>query len=343
MTKLVIWTPQLDEHNGQNIISRAVIDNYPSAKLIEYQSKSFSVKFLLDYLLNLLRIYRYPVDTLVYIVVSRSTLGFFRDLPILLLSYSGKRIIAHTHGSDLTILMHKRIIGLIARYVYRSAEVIVPSKHMIAGLKNLRLTNVHLVENFFSGANGCYQEKPEKIDQVSIVWNSNIVPSKGIIELCESMTLLGVNYNLTIFGKLICDEGWSYKKLKELIGQFKEKDNISYCGYQKPEMVNEAVSNCDMIVLPSSYSSECQPLAIIAGMCLGKRVILLDTPALNATAHNYPAIFVKRRDAAEISDAIIRAAKVSDSALKNGMAVAVNRFSRSRFDSEIQTLMGIVT
>ncbi len=109
------------------------------------------------------------------------------------------------------------------------------------------------------------------------------------------------------------------------------EDWIEVKGVVPSGVVPEFVSASDVVALPSEYSSECQPLAVIQGMLAGRTVLVSDTAALRATVGDYPAIFV-RRNPCEICEAlrplvISRIRPSSDAA-----ALARDRFSPERFD-----------
>ena len=94
--------------------------------------------FLIVYLYKLMFFYLYVLfkkNKFIYLVCSRSFFGFLRDVPVLILSKLGFRLIIHVHGSDFINLFENKFIREIAKNLYRNCEIIVPSKHMLDILK----------------------------------------------------------------------------------------------------------------------------------------------------------------------------------------------------------------
>ena len=133
MNDIIAWTPNLTEDNGQNIVTRSVIKYIKVSKAFEYPSKSMGPVFWWIYLSNYAKLIL-TQKSVVYLVISRSKLGFIRDLPVLLCQYFNKEIIVHCHGSDVLELFNRSVLGQIASYLFRDLCFIVPSKHLIDDL-----------------------------------------------------------------------------------------------------------------------------------------------------------------------------------------------------------------
>ena len=89
----------------------------------------------------------------------------------------------------------------------------------------------------------------------------------------------------------------------------------------------------NLIILPSTYKSECQPLALIEAMIYGKHLIINDTIALRNTVGNYPVLITKRNKsfiAESIRDCIANDKKTLQ-IRKKGALEARYRFSNERF------------
>ena len=85
-----------------------------------------------------------------------------------------------------------------------------------------------------------------------------------------------------------------YKNLAECEKKFRSFLNIPwfiYKGQISRSEVIEALTECSVVTLPSFYASECQPLALIDAMVLGKYLLVSDTPAISATCFGYPGIY----------------------------------------------------
>jgi len=289
------------------------------------------------------------LDTL-YLVCSRSNIGFVRDLPAYFVGRLGVRVIVHVHGSDVVDLVRRPLIGSVALWCMRGVRVIVPSSHLLEPLARAGLTDCHICENFVehvpapalpSGhpADACY----------SVLWNSNVMASKGFFETAEAVIALhreGLPIRLVSLGAPLGDETMSLgecsARLQSLLAS---AACIDYRGRQNRIAAMEALMAADVVCLPSRYVSECQPLALLEAMCAGKPLIAADTEALRATVQNYPCIFLGEVTADSIAQALKRVVLALDG--DDGIRLcaarqhAQSRFSVDRFDERLRQLLGL--
>lgn len=298
---LIIWTPCLAEVNGQNIITKQVVDLY-GCETVEYRSGA-ELKSILMWVVSVLSLYnlliKCRIDT-IYIVNSRSIFGFVRDLPVLVLAFR-YRVVLHCHGSDILNLMSHRIVGKLVKLLYRQCRIIVPSGHVFDALG--RTHNVTLVENFASLSTSAASATSPTI---KILWNSNIMASKGVIDFLHALGKCGqkkqLNCSVVLMGSFIADEEMTYNQVKHAFFDslaLINNEHVKYLGKLSKGEADLRLDEAEWVVLPSRYKSECQPLAIIEAMVRGKKIIVLDTPALRATVGQYPAIFVTDRSSLE--------------------------------------------
>ena len=84
---------------------------------------SISLKIFLGCILN--------HEQKIYLVNSRSVMGFLRDCMVLFSRRFNVKIIAHSHGSDILELLFERKYSALARFMYTGVTIITPS-HRIA-------------------------------------------------------------------------------------------------------------------------------------------------------------------------------------------------------------------
>jgi glycosyltransferase involved in cell wall biosynthesis len=274
----------------------------------------------------------------VYLVCSRSVLGFMRDIPALLPALFNIRVVVHVHGSDVSDLLSRRLIGVVAKFLYRRCEIIVPSLHLHKPLNERGCTNVYVIENF---ARMTFPTRPRNARETfQLLWNSNIMASKGIREFVEGALIAraaGVPLSLVVLGRPIADGEASRAEMEAYSETLLGLDWINVRGPVSPEMAERALIEADLVALPSRYPTECQPLAIVQAMCAGCKVIVADTPALRATMGSYNAWFVKPT-ADAISKAIVEAATTPN--IDHGMKVAaMARFNPSLFDERMTAIL----
>jgi len=275
---------------------------------------------------------------LVYLVCSRSVAGFLRDVPALAAALLGLRVVVHAHGSDLPALLGRGAIGRIATALYRRCEIIVPSPHLLVPLAEAGCSRLHLVENFALPLPS--SARREQGSKFSVLWNSNVMASKGIREVVEAARIAkahGLDLVLVILGRPIGDLEATRAEMAAYLETLSGIDWIDLRGPVSPEKAGLAVAEADLVVLPSRYPSECQPLAIIQAMCAGRKVIVSDTPALRATLGTYPGRVVPA-EPGSIAQAILELA-TSPEIDPTIMAEAAARFDPARFDARMAAIL----
>ena len=121
----------------------------------------------------------------IYIVGSRSALGFLRDIPALIPSFLGFNVYVHVHGCDLQKLLSSPLLGNIACYLYSRIHIILPKLLCLPS----RYTGTWLVLFQFSSRNNYNDSEVSRYvstDKLTFVWNSNLLSSKGIVEALEA-------------------------------------------------------------------------------------------------------------------------------------------------------------
>tara|TARA_Y100001968_G_scaffold320684_1_gene353976 strand:- start:1100 stop:2167 length:1068 start_codon:yes stop_codon:yes gene_type:complete len=346
---ILIWTPKLDEVNGQNLVTRRVLNILSKYNKNVYQySKGGGYTILKTLFLSGRLIIKSICNrnSTIYLVCSRSIFGFFRDLPILLLSTFGTRLIVHLHGSDLDNLFNNKFLRCLTIIAYKKCELISPSEQALRNLNRSIFKKVYICDNFFSQENYHIEKyiKKQVNEPFIILWNSNIISSKGICEVFNAMLSLTkskYNVKLIILGKFYSDEEKTDKEMMNFINEILIYDWIEYRGEVPNKDLGGLLAISDAIILPSTYKSECQPLAIIEGMLFAKHIIVTNTPALRTTVGNYPAKFVLR-DAKSIADNLCLCINNNLSSLKNRIEASLKmqeRFSTNKFDKTISSII----
>lgn len=281
----------------------------------------------------------------VYVVSSRSFFGFIRDIPILWLSILGFRVIVHSHGSDIVTLLSSGVLSPFARFLYRRCVVIVPSDHLLDQLRELKFVNVRVCENFTTTLIDYEIENEVGEDGVfTVLWNSNIVSSKGIFDVATAVMELncrGYQIELIALGQVIPDEEMTRAEAQYKLDQFVKKKWFRYVGRVPSNTVLAWLRVASVVCLPSRYRCECQPLAAIQAMCHGLPLILADTPALQTTAGKYPAIYVQSGNVEEICTAIVQSMEfyADHKVLAGSSLIARRRFSKERFSKTILSVL----
>lgn len=348
-----IWSAEYRRTTGQAIVTRRVVEARPdiwSVAAIYSNSGLRSLPSVLRAAAVLwMAILRGRVQRL-YLVCSRSDGGFLRDVPALLPAVFGTRVIVHAHGSDIIDLLSTSRIAPLARFLYSRCVLIVPSAHLVSHLETIPLRGLHVCENFLLPVPP--DKAPPREDGapgLMALWNSNIMSSKGFFELAEGVRLareMGCDVRLASIGTPMGDSERTASETAREVELLKRNDWFTYLGRTDPEEAVWRTAAADVIVLPSRYKSECQPLGLIQAMCLGRRIIAADTPALRATLRDYPAILLENPTPSAIAEALVDALAAKgagdvggEKSLREAAANARTRFSVKRFDTQMSDLL----
>lgn len=346
------WSADLRGLTGQAIVTARVVALLQKVETQAFVYRGERSKSIVSWVWTALRLgASLPARRVqaLYLVCSRSTAGFLRDLPAYLTLLFGVRVLVHVHGSDIVDLCQRPGIGLVARSILARCELIVPSGHLLAPLRDLGMRQIHLCENF-SEYVAPVITSPLRADQgerpLRVLWNSNVMASKGFFAVADAVKALvdeGKSMRLVVLGRPIGDEAMDLRTSQSALSRLLGQNWIDYPGPVDRPTAMRLLHEADIVCLPSRYSSECQPLAVIEAMCAGRQLVIADTPALRATAGDYPCEKVSGPVASEISLALrhVMEQPASDEVLQSEAAHARLRFSPGRFDRDMARLLRI--
>lgn len=287
-----------------------------------------------------------------YLVCSRSNFGLLRDLPAYVLGWFGVRVVVHVHGSDIVDLIQRRGIGWLAHRLLRRCELILPSHHLVGPLESSGVSRLQVCENFAvdprpgTQRGGWSTPNTRDRDKLSVLWNSNIMASKGFFVVADAIAAMhddGCPVKLVALGSAMADNLMPIDEVLQKLNALKRAPWFEFRGSVDRTASMRALDDADVVCLPSTYSSECQPLAVIETMCAARRLIVAKTPALLATVADYPCEVVSVVNADSVRKALnqLAASPPSPAALDAAAAKARRRFSAERFDSELSVILDL--
>lgn len=349
----ILWTADFDAEDGQSIVTRRVYNAQSRQwrECIFRRGGGFLAAY--SYCVAVFRLIYFSLTNRqapIYAVVSRSNVGFLRDIPVLLLARFRRRVICHFHGSDVLELMSESWLRGMARRMYQNCILVVPSQHLTAPLQALTGAKVILCENplGLAGDTGSVNATRVRHTVPVVIWNSNRLASKGFANTLRAINEINDDVHsvdLVLLGRSLGDPEMSKSDIDALVAQFQDKQWLHDIGPVSSEEAAKQLVCSDIVALPSHYSSECQPLAIIYAMCLGKSIVASATPAMRATLKDYPAFIAREPTVPSVKCAILAA--IENIGLQNDdvsseagfREQARLRFSPRRFDNQISALL----
>lgn len=222
------------------------------------------------------------VDT-VYFSVSGGA-ALFMELPVgILLFISGKRVVVHHHSFSY---YNKRRLSASAMFgvLLKSKDHVVLGAEMKAALLKLyRVSheNIYIVSNTAFVASSHNASSRVSKDILKFGYISNISVEKGIdyaIELVECLSLineLGLKVEMHVAGPILDSQ-------KDSIDKLIDKEFVYYYGPVYGEEKESFFDKFDMLLFPSRYVNEAEPLVVIEGLEKGKLVFASDVGCVNS-------------------------------------------------------------
>jgi len=253
---------------------------------------------------------------IVYFTCSRSKRGSLLDVFLIQLAKLFRaRVINHLHGLDFEDF-YNSLPGIYKKIVENSYMKIDVSIVLLEEIKEQFSAvspemRIEVVPNFYEEILEQINTKRES-EEMSLLYLSNIMRSKGILELLDAFCSLikkNRNISLTIAGGFLGDYLSGQKEIeKKFFEKFHRlksmaKGRIDYLGVVYGKKKLELFENSDIFILPTYYKTEAFPLAIIEAMRAGNVIITTD--------HNYLPKIVSEKNGCLVevksSEAIERA------------------------------------
>ena len=246
---------------------------------------------------------------LVYFTCSRSMLGSIKDIVLInIVSFKGKKIVNHLHGSDFYDFLHnspkwyQKILFKSYEKVDISIVLVDSMKIQFRDFKNMR---IEVIPNFYD------QEIDNKLvekdkSKISLLYLSNIMTSKGIFELVDAFEKLIKKYDniiLNIAGGYLSDEYMSINEVKKKFENKISKNNkIKYLGTIFGEDKIKLLQSSDIFILPSY--KEAVPISILEAMAASNAIVATNHNYISEVVSSKNGVLVKKRSVEGLLDGI---------------------------------------
>lgn len=243
---------------------------------------------------------------IIYFIGSRSKFGFLRQFPFLAISiFKNIRLVNHLHGADFkSFYLKSGLLRPLIHWVYNQIDTTIilleQMRDQFEYFPDLKLKVVpNAVDDIFDNISPNFPKKQ------SILYLSNIMASKGIIEFMKASKILLKNnkkIEINIAGGFLGDHLMSKSKIRssfyELYQHLKVEypNQIEYHGIVQGEKKLDLLGKSSLFILPTYYPTEAYPISIIEAMATGNAII--------TTKHNYleKIISVKQGGTIKIKD-----------------------------------------
>ncbi|TAA72298.1 glycosyltransferase family 4 protein [Planococcus salinarum] len=222
-------------------------------------------------------------DPIIYISISQTKLGLLRDCLIIhsCKMFGKSKVVVHLHGNNLGGTIDATT-GVINKFIVNNIKkvdigIVLGSK--LSGNYKGMVDRVEVVSN---GIPLDFIRKEEiegkkRKEGISLLYLSNLMVEKGYVELVKAVASLvaeGHSVKLDLVGGIQNES--EFQKVKKFIASNNVGDSIQYHGIKKGEEKKKFFLGSDLMVLPTKYKVEGQPMSIIEGMAAGLPIISSD-------------------------------------------------------------------
>lgn len=307
---------------------------------------SFShLKRILSTLRSDLRVARRERYSLAYMAVGISFRAFMRYAPYMWWArMSSTPYVLHTHGSTFADMY--RSCGWLGRAIVRSlvsraSRVIVLSESLVPTLAGVipdeRIAICHnCVEEYLFISDVELEAKLEDHTPIRLLFLSNVMRAKGIVELMDAFERLDGRYRLDIAGAIEPDE-----QLAECFREFCDKysDRVTYHGRVEGDKKRDILKKSDIFVLPSK--NEGQPVSILEAYAMGLAVVTDESIGgiRDIFTSNVNGITCYSESPQSIAEAIAECQREMERFTKSNCKIARESYTQSSFNSRLSNIL----
>jgi len=263
---------------GHYIMKSSIVNDYfdcsyinlgTSAKVDEIGQKGHhKFKRYIKILSKTFKILRREDPGLVYITLTASGIGFYKDaLIVMLVKAFGKKVVFHFHNKGIQKRQHNWLANALYKIVFKNAEVILLSKYLYYDIeKYVPMKRVYYCANGIpENKDGIVRQKKNQ-GVVEMLFLSNFIESKGIYTLLKACQLLKAK-KLPFYCTFIGSEGdITVKDFQEKVKELGVGDCVHYAGRKYGLEKERFYSVSDIFVFPTYYHNECFPLVLLEAM-----------------------------------------------------------------------------
>lgn len=218
-------------------------------------------------------------NPIIYLSISQSKLGLFRDCIIIYVcSLCKAKIVTHLHGNNLSNIIEESV-GHTRKFFESSLTKVDIGIVLGASLafnyrglvKRVKVVSNGVPIDFITRED---MEGKKENECVTLLYLSNLISSKGYITLVEIVCALikeGLTIRLNLVGAPYDKEECS--KVMDVIKENHVEDKVLFHGVKTGDEKKNFLLKADMMVLPTNYKIEGQPISIIEGMAAGLPII----------------------------------------------------------------------
>jgi glycosyltransferase involved in cell wall biosynthesis len=357
MMKILLIGPLLKPITGVSLANQIVLDYLPkyfnyeidivntNYTVLKEDIGKFSIKKVLYYLRQYKELNRIKRADKVYMTIGQTFFGVVKYFPYFLIAKVYKKeIIVHIHGNHLW-KEYEGLSGLKKRLFYKilsmSNKGIVLSESLQKNMTPfIAIDKIYVLENFVEDFLFKTTEI-KRFDKLRIIFLSNLMQEKGIIDLLEALLLLkekDVDFEAQIAG------GIDSSLKAEIDPLFKQLSrNLKYLGLVYGTDKKKLLEWGNVFVFPTYYAMEGQPISIFEAMATGNIILTTKHAGIpDVFKENINGFYVDKKSPISIADKLT---KISRDLLnykymsENNMHEAKEKYRVENFISKLNDIL----
>jgi len=258
----------------------------------------------LSFIKSYFSLYKVFKSDVVYCTTGQTFFGIIKYAPFVLLSrVLRKKTIVHVKGGFLKrsyqdMSVFKKSMSKLVLSSYSGGIVLSKSlRELLEGF--LPDDKIFIQHNFIQDSLIIPQKEvleQKKHDKLRIIYLSNLMKEKGIVELLEALELLNkdkIPFTAKIAGHIPKDD-------QNLVERMERIENLQYLGVVQNESKTKLLSWGNVFCLPTYYSMEGQPISLIEAMGFGNAVLTTKHAGIPDICSEKNGVFVSKRDVSSI-------------------------------------------
>ena len=224
---------------------------------------------------------------LIYLNVSRSFLGYFKDLLIFFFNFNKKKII-HIHGNE-HLNNPRAFITFLSVITYRLSDLMICVNKQQYEFYNSRKIRCHLLRNCFDYEliNFDFKKIPNNHKRINVMFFSNLIFEKGIFNFLDLVEKIKIedtylnNFQFLIIGKNLLSKKDSMKFNQIMNSLIKNNVSISYHENLPRKKILSYLATNDIFIFPSFYKTESFGLVLLEAQFFNNYIIANHLPFMS--------------------------------------------------------------
>jgi glycosyltransferase involved in cell wall biosynthesis len=283
--------------------------------------------------------------SLVYFQPSITGLTYIRDLFIIFIcKLFRKKTILHLHGKGIKkIAENNKLFSYLYKLGLNNSYIIVLSESQKKDIDFTKPKKVFVLNNGIPALN-TNQTKFETSHIIKFLYLSNLLKSKGIVDLLDACKLLNddnIDFRLDIVGS---EGDITSDQLNSIIESYNLKSKIIYHGPKYNNDKIEYFNNCDVFVFPTK--NEAFGLVLLEAMQYSLPIIASDEGAIpEIIEHNNSGLIFPSGDIIQLYKYMKYGIENKEKMKimgKRGKVLFNEKFTFSEFENELQSIFNSV-